>query len=93
MYGLLGYQQPQGLLGPSWGLAGAGSMAYVPQQPEYGSDEWAAQNYGPGGLLWRQIMGGLSSKNPYNVFDPAKADRFFSPDMLGFLGPQYQDQM
>jgi len=58
--------------------------------PEYGSDAWALQGGGPGALFFRQLMQGLSGKNPMNVFDPAKAGKFFTNDTIGILRPEFQ---
>ena len=58
--------------------------------PAYGSDAWALQGGGPGALFFRELMRGMSSKNPMNVFDPAKASKFFTNDTIGILRPEFQ---
>lgn len=59
--------------------------------PAYGSDQWATQTGGPGAMLWREIVRGMSnSKNPLAILDPNRAAEFFSPLTIGGLAPQYQ---
>ena len=73
--------------GASQGSPVMAGLAQEGKEPEYGSDEWAKKYYGPGGLLWREMMRGMmSGKNPAAVLDPAKAGQFFSPGSLDYLG-------
>lgn len=104
MPGLLNPQRGGGLLGGGYNpirqIAAGGS----PGQPspmmqmgggmgdpsQYGSDAWALQGGGPGALFWRQLMRGMSGKNPLAVLDPAKAGKYWSPETIGILRPEFQ---
>lgn len=61
-------------------------------QPAYGSDEWALQGSGPGGLMMRQLVQGLVANqgDPMAVLDPQNASSFFSPETAPLLRPEYQ---
>jgi len=57
---------------------------------QYGTDAWALQGGGPGALFFRELMRGMSGKNPLSILDPAKAGKFFSDDTIGILRPEFQ---
>lgn len=105
MPGLLSPQQRPGLLGEGYnpirqiaaggtpGQQGAGWMAAggMGDPGQYGSDAWALQGGGPPALFWRQLMRGMTqSKNPLAVLDPAKAGKYWSPETIGILRPEFQ---
>lgn len=104
MPGLLNTQRGGGLLsggynpirqiaaGGTPGAQGGGWMAAggMGDPNQYGSDAWALQGGGPGGLFWRQLMRGMSGKNPLAVLDPAKAGKFWSDETIGILRPEFQ---
>ena len=70
---------------------GGSMMGGMDEPAARGTDEWALQNFGPGGLLWRQIIGGMAtSKNPLSVLDPSKAGKYYTDDTIGLLSPRIQ---
>ncbi len=74
-----------GQQGPGWMAAGG-----MGDPNQYGSDAWALQGGGPGALFFRQLMRGMSGKNPLNVLDPAKAGKYWSDETIGILRPDFQ---
>ena len=105
MPGLLNQQQRPGLLGGGYNPIRQVAAGGSPGQPspmmqmgggmgdpnQYGSDAWALQGGGPGGLFWRQLMRGMTqSKNPLAILDPAKANKFWSDETIGILRPEFQ---
>ena len=66
-----------------------GAMGQGGGQPS--ADEWALQGGGPGALLWRQIIQGMSrADDPRAVLDPKKAGNFYTADTIGLLDPRFQ---
>lgn len=103
MPGLLNTQRGGGLLGGGYNPIRQIATGGSPGQPssmvqmggmggpsQYGSDAWALQGGGPGALFWRQLMRGMTGKNPLNVLDPAKAEKYWSPETIGILRPEFQ---
>lgn len=61
-------------------------------EPAYGTDEWALQGGGPGGLMLRQLVQGWAANpgDPMAVLDPENAASFFSPETATLMRPEYQ---
>jgi hypothetical protein len=71
---------------PMMGAMGQGGGGGQPS-----ADEWALQGGGPGALLWRQIIQGMSrADNPLSIFDPKKANKNFTAETVGLLDPRFQ---
>jgi hypothetical protein len=75
---------PSGILGNGGGLL---SLLQPPQAPAYGSDAWAEQG-GPGAIIFREMARAMAAGGPLDFLD--RESEAFSPDVLSFLGPQFQ---
>jgi hypothetical protein len=65
------------------------AMPASARPPAYGSDAWALATGGPGAMIWREMARAMSgSKHPLAFLDPST--KAFSPELLPFLGPQFQ---
>ncbi len=58
-----------------------------------GAPQGGPPGYSPGATIWREVMRGMSTaKNPLAVLAPDNAGKFFSPEVIGYLAPEYQKQ-
>ncbi len=73
--------QPMQPQASPFGMMGAGQGG---ASDGYGSDAWALATGGPGAAILRELARG----GPYQALDPKT--RVFSPDLLKYLGPQFQ---
>ena len=89
MNGMLGKGTPPCILGNM--STGGGLMSLMPTETQ-GPAAPGSEAYAPGVMLWRQIMQAMSQGGPAQVLDPANAQANFSPELLSFLAPQYQQQ-
>ena len=61
------------------------------EAPAYGSDQWALQTGGPGAMIWRELMRGLS-QHGIGALAPNMAGKVFSDEYRALLAPEYQKQ-
>ena len=103
MNGILGGQSmPPSILGGGYGMirqmpmqmqsqpmqANPFAMPAQGETPAYGSDQWALQTGGPGAMIWRELMRGLSTKG-LGALAPENAGKVFSPEFRALLAPEY----
>ena len=77
---------------PMMSMGGGGPGGAAPGG--YGSDEAALNQFGPGGLLWRQIAQGMINPNKgghLSVLDPKYMAGFLTKDTASLLPTRYQN--